>query len=120
MLKRAATFSLILFGVHYVSAQYKCSLPLEAENGNGGRKQPRSEASGGVAVTLYKDEEIDLRLHLGDTKTPAICYYSVSPIPMTGRLTLSMYQSMGLYCGHLIQQKNSMAVTTGTYFMRQM
>ena len=72
MLKRAATFSLILFGVHYVSAQYKCSLPLEAENGNGGRKQPRSEASGGVAVTLYKDEEIDLRLHLGDTKNT--CY----------------------------------------------
>ena len=69
---KCIVLSLNLLNLYYVSAQYKCSLPLEAENGHGVRKQPRSEASGGFAVTMYQNEEVVLVLHLSDTKNT--CY----------------------------------------------
>ena len=43
--------------VSCVAAQYKCSLKLEAEDGRGGLRQPRSKASGGIAIVLFENEE---------------------------------------------------------------
>ena len=75
MLTRAIVISvplIMLLAYSCASARHKCALPVEAEDGNGGREQTRSEASGEVSVALLQGEELFHQLHLSDTRNS--CY----------------------------------------------
>ena len=72
MAKVSITVALVVVTLSGSLAQYKCSLKLEAEDGRGGLRQPRSKASGEIALALFEDED---NIHeLSFTSTNNSCY----------------------------------------------